>query len=396
MLKAYKYRIYPTAAQEVLLAKHFGCVRWVYNYGLAKKTEVYQREKRGLSYFDLAEDLTGLKKAGETEWLSEVNSQSLQQSLKHLDAAFTGFFRKKSNYPRFKGKHDKQSFSCPQGCWADFEGNRVFIPKFREGIRAILHRKFEGRIKTCFVSRTKTGRYFISMLVEDGAELPEVESATNEKCLGIDLGLSHYLTTSEGEKVANPRHLKKKLKKLRRESRRLSRRKGEKNRAKQRRRVAKTHEKVANTRRDFLHKLSHSIAENQDYNCVAMETLDIQGMMKGRLARQIGDAGWFMFQTFLEYKLRERGKTLLKIGRFEPSSKLCFCGHRNDKLTLSDREWVCPVCGQKHDRDILAANNIRNFAFLEHNSQFVRKELAEFTPVETCVSGSVKQEAPML
>lgn len=399
-MKTMKYRIYPTKSQEELLAKHFGCVRWVYNHCLNLKTEIYQKEEKSVSAFELINYTTTLKKEKETKWLKEVNSQALQMSIKNLDTAFTNFFKKRSKYPKFKSKHKKQSFSCPQHCKVDFELNKVFIPKFKEGIKAVLHRPFEGKVKTCTISKAPTGKYFISVLIDDGKDQPELEEPKKEKCLGLDLGLSHYVIDSEGNKVDNPKHLNKKLKRLKKQQRKLSKRiKGSNNRNKQRKKVAVLHEKVTNARKDFLHKLSHEIAENQSCNCVAMETLNIQGMMKNhKLSKSINDAAWFTFQTLLEYKLNDRGKSLIKIGQFQPSSKLCSCDYKNKELTLRDRDWTCPKCGKKHDRDVLAANNIKKFAFLEQNTKFVGKELAEFTPVEMrgysdkqC--SSLKQEA---
>lgn len=383
-MKAMKYRIYPTKSQEELLAKHFGGARWIYNHCLKLKTEIYQKEEKGISAYDLINRLTTLKKQEETKWLKEVNSQSLQASIKNLDIAFTNFFKKRSKYPKFKSKKNKQSFSCPQHCKVDFESGRTYIPKFKEGIKTVFHRKFEGKVKTCTISKTPTGKYYISILVDDGKGQPQLQEPVKEKCLGLDLGISHYVIGSDGSKVENPKHLKKRIKKLKKAQRKLSKRvKGSNNRNKQRKLVAVLHEKVTNSRKDFLHKLSHEIAENQSYNCVAMETLNIRGMMKNRkLAESITDAGWYMFQTFLEYKLNDRGKQLIKIGQFQPSSKLCSCGYRNKELKLKDREWTCPKCNKTHDRDILAANNIKKFAFLEQNTKFVGKGLSEFTPVE--------------
>lgn len=397
-MKAFKYRIYPTKEQEILLAKHFGCARWIYNYGLSLKTEIYQKEGKCISVFEISNKITQLKKEEETKWLKEVNSQSLQSALRNLDTAFSNFFNKKSEYPKFKSKRKKQSFQCPQFCKVDFENSKLIIPKFRKGIKAVFHRKFEGKIKTCTISKTPTNKYFVSIVVDDEAFPKEIEEPNKEKCLGIDLGISHYLADSEGNKIGNPRHLNKKLKKLQRESRKHSRKvKGSNNREKQRKILARQHEKVADARKDFLHKLTHEIAENQSYNCVAMESLDIQGMMRnGKLARHIGDAAWHTFQTFLEYKLKERGKSLIKIGQFEPSSKLCSCGVKNGNLQLKDRIWTCKSCGVTHDRDMLAAKNIKKFAFLEQNTKFVGAGCAEFTPVEIGDTRSLKQEAPAL
>ena len=398
-MKAYKYRLYPTKSQEELLAKHFGCSRFVYNLGLEMKNEHYQKEEKHLGWVDVVNRITKLKKEEETKWLKEVNSQSLQMSIRNLDAAFVGFFKKRAKFPRFKSRKNKQSFQCPQHCNVDFKNGKFFLPKFREGIKAIFHREFKGETGTCTVSKTPTGKYFVSITVKDGKEEPKKETPEKEKCLGIDLGIKDYLVDSNGERVENPRHLQKKLRKLRKEQRTLSRRKkGGNNRDKQRVKVARVHEKVTNTRNDFLHKLTHELAEKQGYNCVAMETLNIQGMMKNhRLARHIGDAAWGTFERFLEYKLNDRGKTLLKIGQFEPSSKLCECGHKNTDLKLSQREWECSHCGTVNDRDYLAARNIKRFAFIDKNLHSkLGQDMSEFTLGEIDVGRSLSQEAPML
>lgn len=386
MLKAYRHRLYPTKEQEVLLAKHFGCVRFVYNKALELKTQKYQNEKESLSRFQLSKLITDSKKEEETKWLNEVNSQALQSAFLHLDTAFVKFFKKEAGYPKFKSKSNHQSFSCPQHCRIDFESSRFFCPKFKDGIKCVFDRKFEGDIRTCTVSKTSSGKYFVSILVRNNVEIPKPSEPEFDKCLGIDLGIKDFATFSDGTKIENPKFLNKKLKKLKRVSRQHSKKKkGSKNREKSRKKLAIQHEKVVNCRKDFQHKLSTKIADNQGFNCVAMETLNIKGMIKNRkLDRHIGDTAWYQFKTFLKYKLEQRGKTLLEIGQFEPSSKMCSCGKINNELTLKDRFWSCS-CGASHDRDILAANNIKTFAFIGRGTP-------ESTPLETCVSGSLKEE----
>lgn len=399
-LSAYKYRLYPTKEQENLLSKSFGCARWVYNWALARKTKVYQETGKGISSFGLIKEIAGLKDAEETEWLSEVNSQSLQSAVNHLDMAFTRFFKKEAEFPTFKSKYDRQSFSNPQHCGVDFENGKVLLPKFRDGIKAILHRKFEGKIKTVTVSRTKTGKYYASVLVATEGEWPTTPEPTENRTVGIDLGLKTYATLSDGTKIENPRHLAKRLKYLRRVARRFSRKvKGSKNREKQRVRLARVHEKVADSRNDFLHQITARLVKNQDCDSFAIEDLSVAGMVKNkRLARHISDAGWSTFRRFLEYKAKRNGKNVLVIGRFEPSSRLCTCGEINHKLTLRDRTWTCEKCGSEHDRDVLAANNIKRFAFRKQNTgkDLVATDGREFTLVETAPSAVVEARSPRI
>lgn len=407
--KAFKYRLYPTKKQEVLLAKTFGCARFVYNRGLALKMSLYEKKEKGISVFNLINEMVKWKDCEETKWLSEVNSQALQASLVNLDKSYTNFFKKRAAFPKFKSKFDNnQSFCNPQFTKLNFNLNRVSIPKFKGGIKAVLHRKFEGKIKKSTVSKTPSGKYFISVLVETDTENPKCGKPSEPKTLGIDLGIKGFATFSDGTVIKNPRHLSKKLRLLKRQQRKLSRKKkGSSNRNKQRKKVARIHERVTNTRKDFLHKVTHSIVKNQDYNSVAIEDLDVAGLLKkgkrNKLSKHIADASWGMFREFLTYKCEWAGKNLLVIGQFEPSSKLCTCGYLNKTLTLKDREWDCPACKVHHKRDELAAKNIRRFAFCEQNTSkdkiSVGQELSEpvsrkanKTPLETRVSGSLKKE----
>lgn len=375
--KAFKYRLYPNEDQKVLLEKHFGCVRFIYNKALELKNKHYQDTKKNLTRHDISKKITEWKKEDETKWLKEVNSQSLQFALINLETAFFNFFKKKSNFPKFKLKCNSQSFSCPQGCDIDFKNKKLFLPKFKGGIYCVFHRKFEGKIKTCTVSKTPTNKYFVSVLVEVAESKPVQLPVEENKCLGIDLGIKDFATFSDGTKIENPKFLNKKLKKIKRIQRKLSKKKnGSKNKNKQRIKLAKQHEKVTNCRKDFHHKVTRKIVDNQNYTSIAMETLNIQNLLKNKkLARYISDTAWFQFKTFLKYKLKENGKSLLEIGRFEPSSKMCSCGEINTQLTLNVREWKCQSCHSIHDRDILAANNIKKFAFLG-------KGYPEFTPLE--------------
>jgi putative transposase len=390
-------------SQEILLAKTFGCVRYVYNRALALKSALYQEKKKGISIFQLTNEMVKWKDCEETKWLKEVNSQALQMSLRFLDIAYTNFFKKRAAFPKFKSKFDNnQSFCNPQNTTIDWESGKISFPKFKEGIKAVLHRKFEGQIKSSTVSRTPSGKYYVSVLVETNDVFPKCKKPSENKTLGIDLGIKDFATFSDGTVIENPRHLKKRQKALKRAQRKLSRKKKvSKNRDKQRKRVAILHEKVSNCRKDFLHKVTHDIVENQDYSSLAIENLDVSKMLekgkKNKLSRYISDAGWGFFRQFLTYKCEREGKNLLVIGRFEPSSKLCLCGYLNNSLTLKDREWDCPECKTHHKRDVLAAQNIRHFAFCKQNTKkdknLVGRESPEFTPLETRVSGSSKKEA---
>lgn len=390
MIRAYKYRIYPTKEQAVLLNKTFGCCRWVYNRALAAKIKHYQETGKSLSIYECSKELPMLKETEETKWLSEVNSQALTSSLRNLDAAYVRFFKEKKGFPKFKSKGNRDSFSNPQDTKVNFDTKKVFISKFREGIKCKFYRTFDGKIKTSTVSKTKTGKFFISITVETDEVEPQTITPTLDRTLGIDLGLKHYAALSEGTKIDNPSFLKKRLSYLRRQQRKLSRKKkGSGKQEKQRLVVARAYEKVTDARNNFLHNLTARLVKNQDYDAFAVENLGVQDMMKDkRMARQIGDAAWFQFRTFLEYKAKRVGKSVLVIGRFEPSSKTCTCGHVNHGLSLKDREWTCPLCKTPHDRDLLAANNIRRFAFNKHDTYktLVGTLVPEFTPVETELS----------
>ncbi|HQD24880.1 MAG TPA: IS200/IS605 family element RNA-guided endonuclease TnpB [Methanoculleus sp.] len=394
MLQAYKYRMYPSPEQISLLMQHIHACRFVYNYSLEQKIRAYEQDGRKLSCYDLNNRLPALKE--EHPWLKEVNSQSLQSANKNLDNAFTRFFREKKGFPKFKSKKNPvQSFQVPQHYRVDFERNRIKLPKLGE-IKTVFHRTFAGKMKYATVSVTSTGKWFVSILVDDGKPEPEPAPLSLDTTLGIDVGLTDFATLSTGEKVENPRYLKKSLQRLKVLQRRVSRKKkGSKNRQKAIQRLARCHEKVANQRNDFLHKLSYRVvSENQ---AIAVESLNVSGMQKNhKLARSISDASWSTFFTMLEYKCRRYGKTLLKIGRFDPSSKICSkCGYLKQDLALSDREWVCPDCGTHHDRDINAAINIKKFALQDQNLVGVSGAERTVEPVDSLPLGrGMKQEAP--
>lgn len=367
--RAYRYRLYPNEEQKVLIAKHLGSCRFIYNYALAKKVKAYQVDGTNLSRFDIQADLPNMKKSDEYCWLKEVNSLSLQASLANLDSAYTKFFREHKGFPNFKSKKDsKQSFSIPQNTKVDFENGRIFIPKFKSGIKAILHRTFDSIVKTSTITRTSTGKYFISILVEVDEPDVSMKPICENKAVGIDLGIKTFAVLSDGTEIPNPRHLKQSLDKVKKLQRSLLHKtKGSKNRDKARRKLALAHEQVTNRRNDFLHKVTSYLVNN--YDTICLEDLNVKGMIKNHyLAQSLSDIAIGTFNTLLEYKAKERGVNILRIGRFEPSSKMCTCGYINHNLTFAIREWTCPECGSIHDRDLLAANNIKRFAFRKINT----------------------------
>lgn len=356
MYRAYKYRIYPTNEQEVLLAKSFGCVRWFWNYALNLCQETYKNTGKGLSRGYIQGLLPTLKK--EYEWLKDVYSQCLQVVALNLSTAYKNFFEKRTMLPKFKSKHGRQSISYPQN--VKFDGDYINLPKIGL-VYCRFHRDFEGTIKTVTVSRSTDGKYFASVVVNDGKA--EVEPVLIDKAIGIDVGLSHFAITSDGSKFDNPKFFVNHQRNLKRKQQRLSKKnKDSQNRQKARLAVAKVHSKIARCREDFLHKLSRKIVnENQ---VIAVENLNIKGILKNHnLAKAINDVGWGMFCTMLKYKAESEGKIYIEIDRWFPSSKIChFCLNRVDNLSLDVRAWTCKYCGTHHDRDVNAAINIRNEA----------------------------------
>jgi putative transposase len=353
MLKSYKYKLKPSEEQIVLLNKHFGSVRFVYNYFLNGRKQEYELNKNTINYYHNAKSLTDLKKEEDYEWLNEINSQTLQYSLKSLDGAYQNFFKYKKGFPRFKSKHDKNSFTVPQ--FVKLDGNKLKIPKFKYPIKVIIDRKFKGLIKSCNISKTTTNEYFVSILVEtEHTILPKTG-----KTIGIDLGLKDFLITSEGYKYKNNKYLKTYSKKLKIAQQHLSRKKKGSNRyKKQKIKVSTIHKKITNSRIDNLHKISTNIIKTNDI--IILEDLNIKGMVKNhKLAKHISDASWGKFITMLEYKANWNERKIVKIDRFFPSSKTCnCCGFINQNLKLGMREWTCPSCNTKLDRDVNATKNI--------------------------------------
>ncbi len=357
--KAVKVRLYPTPEQQVMLSQHFGCARWWWNYALNKSIETYKETGKSLGQSALNAFLPKLKKAPSTLWLSECYSQVLQATTLNLTTAYKNFFAGRARFPRYKSKHGKQSIQYPQNVKV-LEG-AVRFPGAVALVKAKLHRNLEGTIKTVTVSLDPSGKYFASILTETEGENPTV--STEGRVIGVDLGLTHFAITSDGSKISkydNPKHLAKHEKNLKRKQQKLAKKqKGSNSRNKAKKTVAKVYERVTKSRQDFLHKLSRKLVnENQ---VVVGENLNVKGMVRNHnLAKAISDTGWGTFTNFLAYKLEKKGGKLVEIDRWFPSSKLCSnCYYQIDKLSLDVREWTCPHCGTRHDRDGNAATNIR-------------------------------------
>jgi putative transposase len=354
MLKAFKYRIYPTTEQSVLLAKSFGCARWFYNYALNLTSKTYKQTGKGLSRNEIINLLPSLKK--EYEWLTEAPSQVLQQAALNLSSAFLNFFEGLAQYPNFKKKQNKQSIRFPQGC--NLKDDVLVLPKIGK-VYCKVSRQPEGTLKSVTVSVNPSGEYFTSCLYDDGKDLPE--KSLEGKAVGIDVGLTHFAITSDGTKHGNPKYSRKHEKRLARKQKQLSRKqKGSNNCNKARVKVAKVHSKIVRCREDFLHKLSRKLVDKNQV--IVVENLAVRNMVKNHnLAKSISDAGWGQFCTMLKYKSEWEGKNYVEVDRFFPSSKTCNnCLNRVDSLSLDIRSWQCPKCGEKHDRDINAAKNIRD------------------------------------
>lgn len=370
MIRAYKYRLNPTKAQATFFEKSFGCTRFVYNWALNLRIEAYQKDKTKIGWIDLCKRMTQLKKEEETLWLNEVSIQSLQCSIRNMDSAFVKFFRDKKGFPKYKSKkYSRKSFQFVQQVSIDFDNHRIKLPKIG-WVKFFKNRTFKGEIGTVTVSKSATGKYFVSVIVDDGKELPSKAPVKADTAVGIDVGIKDFAVLSNGQVFGNPKHLENAEKRLKVLQRRFARKKkGSNRRERARIAVAKQFEKVRNKRNNFIHQVtSRIVRENQT---VIIEDLNIAGMLQNHcLAKSISSASWSEFFRQLQYKCEWQGKNLIRIGRFEPSSKMCLCGHVNKDLKLKDREWTCPECGRHNDRDLLAAINIKRFGLQAQNLQY--------------------------
>lgn len=354
--RAYKFRFYPTAQQAEQLARTFGCARFAYNHMLRLRTDAWYKEQKRVGYHETSAALTELKKQPETLWLNEVSSVPVQQALRHLQTAFANFFAKRTGYPKFKRKGGKQSAEYTTSAFK-WDGQSLKLAKMDAPLNIRWSRQIPkaAKVTTVTVSKDAAGRYFVSMLCDDAVASKPESSAK----VGIDLGLTHFAILSTGEKVAAPNIFRKNEAKLAKLQRRLAKKaKGSNRRNKARLKVAKLHAKIADSRKDFLHKLStRLINENQ---VIAIESLSVSNMKKNRrLSKSISDAGWSEFARQLEYKAHWYGRELIGIDRWFPSSKRCSdCGYTAPKMPLNVRHWSCPECGVTHDRDVNAARNV--------------------------------------
>ncbi len=392
MIKTYKFRLDPTKAQKELLAKHFGAVRFIYNLALQVKKDAYNHYDENISWVDLCKQLTDLK--NECTWLKEINAQSLQSSIRHLDEAYKNFFNHGAGFPKFKRRSNRQSFQCPQK--NKIVGDKISINKFREGIKIKLHRKFIGDIKTVTISITPTGKYYASILVDNHIELPETKKVTSKSsCLGIDTGIKTMASLSNGTEIENPKFLKRSLARLKILQRRADKKKkGSKNQRKANLKTARLHEKVKNQRNDYIQKQTTKLLNENQVEAVMVEDLAVSNLMKNHsVAQALSDVSISRFYEVLKYKCKWRGINFVKVGRFYASTKICnCCQHNNDINDLKIREWTCVNCNTPHDRDYNASLNIRD----EGYKILTGREPSE-EPVELpTLVGAKKQEANQL
>lgn len=383
MERTYTFRLYPTDDQKALLAKSFGCCRYVYNWALSIKKDAWDKEKRNVSIYDLTKRLSQELKL-QNEWLKDVNAQSLQYQLRILETAYSRFFNGKAHFPKFKCKDDVNSFHNPQNIDVDFSRGLLFVPKFRgsNGLRCVFHRRFSGHIVRATIKLERSGKYYVMLLVTDNTTIPDTKMPFVDSSIGIDTGLKSLAVLSDGRVFGAQHFLRKEQHRLKRLQRSLCRKKkGSANRAKIKHRIAVVSERIANRRKDYIDKVTSRIVHDSQVHAVCVEDLNMKLMIKNKhLAYDVQDAGIGLFYRTLEYKCKWHGIHYIKIGRLEPSSQLCHqCGYRNVAVkNLDVRQWVCPVCGETHDRDLNAAINIRDIAL----KKYLPMERGEVRPVE--------------
>lgn len=394
--KAFRYRLLPTARQFALFRQFAGARRFTYNWALARRKQHYAATAKNLSLTELCAELTLLKRQPETAWLRECNAQLLQQALRDLERAFTAFFARRARFPRFRSRRrDRPSFRIPQSLRLD--GERLLVPKVGP-VRLVLHRPLEGELKSATFTQDATGAWYVSLVAH--VELPDTPPSppAPERTVGVDLGLHNLAVLSDGRRVPAPRHYRRAERKLRRLQRRLARyQQGSKKREKVRRQLARQHLRVANQRKDHLHKLSAAFVREHD--AVVIEDLNVKGLSKTKMGKSVHDAGGATLRFQLTYKARWQRKRVVTIGRFFPSTRLCpACGRVNGELTLAEREWTCG-CGVVHDRDLTAARNIRDEGLkllLAAGTAESENALRELVSPATGRRGLMTGEAPAL
>lgn len=385
-LKAYKYRMYPTEEQEAIFAQFFGAKRWIFNHFLHENKQRFMNKEKHLSHYDCNNNITDLKKQDDTNWLRQIDDWVLKNATEDLNTAFTNFFtsvkgkRKgpKISSPKFKSRSNQQSYRT-RGFKIDLEANMIKLPKIKSLIKIEAHREFVGKTKSATISKTPSGKYFVSILVE---QEPQILSTTKQE-VGIDLGLKDLMVLSNGIKFQHPEaQLTKAKLALKEQQCILSRKtKGSKNRNKQRIKVARCYEQVTNIKNWYYHNISRYLVNN--FDAIYMENLNVKGMLQNRcMSRKIHETAWSSLVSMINYKSAAAGRTFYQIGRFVPSSKTCSsCGYKLDNLDLGTRSWSCPSCETSHDRDLNAAINIKNFGQMDCYGQLILS-------VETIEAGS--------
>ena len=371
MIKAYKYKLKPNKTQEIAINQFLGCARFIYNWGLNQKTEQYKLNGTSPNYNVLAKELTLLKQTEGYTWLQDAPIDALQQSLRNLENAFTRFFREHNGYPKFKSKKsNSNSYKVIKRVHFDFTNWKVKLPKLGwvNLCKNHIFNQLSCKQGTVTISKDCCGTYWCSVVIDDMQEKPSKAKMVESTAVGVDLGIKDYAILSDGTKFSNPKYYESSQNKLAKLQKQFAKSKKDSHRHELLRiKIAKLYRSITNQRNDMLHKLSTYLINSYDNIC--LEDLNVKGMMKNHnLAKSIQSVSWSTFVNMLNYKSERNGNNIIFIGRYEPSSKLCHnCGYINKDLTLRDREWVCPVCGEHLDRDINAAINIRHIAFEKQN-----------------------------